>query len=435
MTAAEGGSARGLVAVLFLLAVSSCYATTSDSWLIPQVLVQPGSSVVVISNSKLRAVVHPDRGMFGGAASTGGVDLTPLEWSFQTLDVKTCKAGSVRTFKQSVDVVGWGTAAGELWVRSPDNASTIRSLDGVAQLEIGTARAPSQGEPLPVRSGVAGAPGLLRVWDLGTRSVRDLSWSSELPFTRIFSARPGDDTLVGLVRAKDGKSIDVLAVPVSDSSSPSVTTTFNGRHSPERTRLLRRGTWLALAPDTTIRDATLDLVDVRAGKLLARYPLGFGESWTLVDGEHPRLARLVDPRSCRKLEIVDLDTGARTDVPLPGCAIGVLPWGQDSSFVVTGVESVGKVAVDVRTGTTARLGVASSEGDLVGSAFYDFDRIRPDELVAVEPSSGKRWTAATGFGRIRSAVGVPVARRVVVVNERRRVLTFDVDARQVRTCH
>ena len=432
--AVEGDSMRAPVAVLFLLTVSSACATATERWLIPQVLVQPGSPVVVISNSKLRSVWSEAGGMFGGETTNHGVAYSTVAWSFQTLDVRTCKAGSVHRFTQSVEVVGWGTAPGELWVRSPDDAPTVRTLEGGAQVKIGMARAPSRGEDLPVRSGAAVAPGLLRVWNLETRSMRDLSWSSELPFTRILSARPGDETLVGLGSATDGKSINLLAVPLGDGSSPPVTTTFNGRYSPARTRLLRRGTWLALAPAATTRDTTLDLVDVRAGKLLGRFPLGVGDSWTLVDGDHPRLAHLIDPRSCRTLEIIDLDTGVRTDVPLPGCAIGLRPWGRDTSFVIAGVERVGAVAVDVRTGTTARI-VGSTDGDLVGAAFYSVDPAHREALVAVDPSSGRRWTAATESEGIRSAVGVPAARRVVVVDERQRILTFDVDSRQIRTCH
>ena len=189
---------RAPVAVLFLLTVSSACGTATERWLIPQVLVQPGSPVVVISNSKLRSVWHDGGGMFGGETTNHGVEYSTVAWTFQTLDVRTCKAGSVRRFTQSVEVVGWGTAPGELWVRRPDDAPTIRPLEGGAQLEIGMARAPPRGEDLPVRSGAAVTPGLLRVWDVDTRSMRDLPWSWELPLTRILSARPGDDTLVGL---------------------------------------------------------------------------------------------------------------------------------------------------------------------------------------------------------------------------------------------
>ncbi|HET9011060.1 MAG TPA: hypothetical protein VFN38_04560, partial [Gemmatimonadaceae bacterium] len=150
--------------------------------------------------------------------------------------------------------------------------------------------------------------------------------------------------------------------------------------------------------------------------------------------EHPRLALLVDPSSCRKLEIVDLEAGARTDVPLPGCATGLRAWGEETPFLITGVESVGEFAIDVRTGKAARLGAGSTGGDLVGSAFYAVDPEHRDVLMAVDPSSGRRWTATTDAERIRSAVGVPAARKVVIVDERQRILTLDVDSRQVRVC-
>lgn len=237
---------RAPVVVLFLLTASSACATGSEIWLIPQVMVQPGSPVVVISNSKLRTVEHSDSGWFMGATSSRGVDLTTVAWSFQTLDARTCKAGPVRKYTQSVEVVGWGTAPGELWVRSPENAPTVRSLDGRAQIDIGKGCVAAQGEPLPV-------------------SCRD--------------SRPA----------------------------------------------------AALTP-------------VRGG------------------------------------------------------------------------------AAD------------STDGDLVGSASYYVDPLHREQLLAVEPSSGRRWTAATDIERIRSAVGVPAARKVVIIDEQRRVLTFDVDSRRLQVC-
>jgi hypothetical protein len=425
---------RAPAAVLFWLTLSSGCAMGSEMWLIPQVMVQPGSPVVVISNSKLRSVEHAGGGGWFGAGTTNrGVDIKTVAWSFQTLDVRTCKVGPVHKFTQSVDAVGWGTAPGELWVRSPDDSPIIQPLEGAARLELGTARARWPGEPLPVRSGVAVAPGLLRVWNLDTRSIRDLPWSSDPAVTKFFSPRPGDDTLVGIVDS-EGKSINVLAVPLNDGSSPPVTKTFEGPYSARQARPLRRGTWLALTPGSVSRDGALDLVDVRAGKRLARFPVASGSSWALVDGDHPRLARLADPPACRKLEIVDLETGAATEVPLPACATGLRAWGEDTPFVITGVEGLGDFAVDVRTGKAARLAAGSAGGDLVASAFYSAELGR-EELLAVDPSSGRRWTAATDSERIRSVVGVPAARKVVIVDEPRRILTFDVDTRQLRLCN
>ena len=425
---------RAPVAALFFAISASACATGSEIWLIPQVMTQPGSPVVVISNSKLRSVEHAGgSGWFGAGTTNRGVDIKTVAWSFQTLDVRTCKAGVVHKFTQSVDAVGWGTAPGELWVRSPDDSPIIRPLEGAARLELGTARARWPGEPLPVRSGVAVAPGLLRVWNLDTRSIRDLPWSWEPAVTKFFSPRPGDDTLVGIVDG-DGKSINLVAVPLSDPSSPPVTSTFEGRYSARQARLLRRGTWLALTPASVSRAGELDLVDVRAGKRLARFPVAFGDSWVLMDGDRPRLARLADPPSCRKLEIVDLETGAATDVQLPGCATGLRAWGEDTPFVITGVAPVGDFAVDVRTAKAARLAAGSTGGDLVGSAFYSAELGRT-ELLGVDPSSGRRWTAATDAEPIRSVVGVPAARKVVIVDERQRILTFDVDSRQIRVCN
>jgi len=274
------------------------------------------------------------------------------------------------------------------------------------------------------------APGLLRLWNLDTRSIRDLPWSFELTSTTFLSARPGDDTLVGIVRSNGSQSIDVVAVPLSEGSSPPITTTLSGRYSPAR--LLRRGTWLALAPNSTTGGEPLLVVDVRAGKPLGSFPVEF-ESWTLVDGEHPRLVRLVGPRSCRKLEITDLDTASPTDVPLPGCAGGLRAWGHDTSFVIVGVAPSSEFAVDVRTGKTALLTAGPFGEDFVGSAFYSANPGQ-QELLAIDPLSGRRWTAATDSEQIRSAVGVPAARKVVMVDEQRRVLTFDVDSRQIQAC-
>src|SRR5262245_6158925 len=424
---------RAPTAVLFLLTAASACATGSEIWLIPQVMVQPGSPVVVISNSKLRSVEPSGgSGWFGGATTNRGMDIKTVAWSYQTLDVRTCKAGPLHKFTQSVDAVGWGTAPGELWVRSPDDSPIIRPLEGAARLELGTARGRSPGEPLPVRSGVAFAPGLLRVWNLDTRSIRDLPWPSEPALTKFFSPRPGDDTLVGIVDS-DGKSINVVAVPLSEGSSPPVTRTFEGPYSARQARLVRRGTWLALTTGSVSRDGTLDLVDLRAGKRLARVPVASGDSWTLVDGEPPRLARLADPSSCQKLEIVDLETGAATDVPLPGCATGLRAWGEDTPFVIAGVEPVANFAVDVRTRRAARLAAGVTGGDLVGSAFYSAELGR-QELLAVDPASGRRWTAATDAEPIRSVVGVPAARKVVIVDERQRILTFDVDTHRIQVC-
>jgi len=277
------------------------------------------------------------------------------------------------------------------------------------------------------------APGLLRIWNLDTRSVRDLPWSFELTSTTFLPARPGDDTLVAIVRSNDRQSIDVVAVPLSDGALPPVTTTTSGRYSPAR--LLRRGTWLALAPNSTRGDEPLQLVDVRAGKPFKDFPVEF-ESWTLVDGEHPRLVRLLGPRSCRKVEIMDLGTGSPTDVPLPGCAGGLRSWGHDTPFVIVvivGVAPRSEFVVDTRTGKVARLTAGPFGEDLVGSAFYVVDPGQ-QELLAVDPSSGRRWTAATDSERIRSAVGVPAARKVVMIDEQQRVLTFDVDSRQIQVC-
>ncbi len=219
-------------ALLLLTAVSSACATGSEMWLIPQVMIQPGSPVVVISNSKLRSVEPSGgSGWFGGGTTNRGMNISTVAWSFQTLDVRTCKLGALHRFTKSVEAVGWGSAPGELWVRGPDNAPTIRLLEGSDRLE-----------------------------------------------------------------------------------------------------------------------------------------------------------------------------------------------------------TVDDFAVDVRTGKAAPLGAGSTGADLVGAAVYSVDPEHRQVLMAVDPSSGRRWTAATDAEGIRSVVGVPAARKVVIVDERQRILTFDVDTRQLRVC-
>ena len=432
-----------LAVVTFVLFVLACsrHAESFDQWNIPSVLVQPDAPVVVLLNVRIRNTVRRDPGHLFGSSSQS-VERSILQTTFQTLDVRTCVAGPVHSYDRSVAQFGWGTAPGELWIQREKDVGAVEVVGGGARLQLGPVPTSRWQQPPFVSVGMIPVPGHLRVWDLARRATRDIPFVPQSPFETILPVRLGDQTIVGLAPDKDHRWLDVVSVPLRAGGAVApVTTRFQGRF--KGAELVHGGSWLVLPseppPDgsTHKEDAGLLLVaDARTGKVVRRvtYHSKHGWAmpdarWALIDAEGLWFAHLVGGL-CGDVEVIDLERDTRAKLPLSGCAEGVWAWSAGGPFLGVTTRDRGML-VDLRSGHTIPVLAATRDRTaLLGNVYFQMDD--PRAVSARDLVTGERWQ--TPIGGARSINAVPSARRLVLVDEQRSILVYDLDSRRMSTC-
>jgi hypothetical protein len=422
--------------LLLLVAAPSC-ASSYEYWMIPQILAQPGSPVVVVMNVRNRDVVTERHPFFGDPSRS--VTSTTLVTSYQTLDVRNCGAGPVHRYAQAVDLFGWGDAPGELWVRRADDPDGVEPVGGGARLRLGPVPTDRWKQPPFVAAGMVEDHGVLRVWDLPRRAVRDIPFIRDPPLETILPARAGDANLVGLSRSPDRQSLDVLAVPLgAGGAGPPVTTHFGGRF--REARLIRGGAWLALMPEAAAggrhapasKATTLWIVDVRTGNVVRQVDQPFDHGSALIEGERLWFAHIVD-ETCGRLRVLDLEANRFFDLALPGCAVHLEPWSAGVPFVFVDTRGAGRQLVDLRSGRMIPSpSWTPSSSAVIGNDYFGSDG--PQDVAAVDVVTGRRRGAVTSIAGIRSLTAVPAARRLVIVDEHGSVMVYDPDANRVSAC-
>jgi hypothetical protein len=428
-----------VIASLLLLSASSCHSSARELWTGPRILVQPGSPVVVVWSVKYRnvAVHSPPGELF--AKPVDSVQEIALEATYQTLDVRTCQLGPAYRYPKSLEVFGWGTRPGELWIRRPD-ADGLEPLDGGARIPLGRAPANVWSELPFVSVGMTKGQGFLRIVDLSRRAMHEMPLASDISVDTILPIRLGDQNLVGLGSGKDRGSLDVVVVPLEDGTwRAPVTTRFEER--PSGVQLLHGGTWLALPPNDwpgrsppPKEPLALLIADVRSGDVVRRVEHQRMNQWALVETNRLWFAH-AGGGSCRRLEVVDLEADTRRELPLPGCLIGLERWRTGAPFLTIRMDYEGPYTqlVDLRSGRLTPVPRGTPDWSvLVGDAYFEIDDRRA--VSGLDLVTGERWQAVASAGRIASISAVPAARRMVLVNEQGSVLVYDVDARRVSKC-
>jgi hypothetical protein len=409
----------------------------TGEWSAPDVLVKPGSAVFF---AVFRRQVHgTEHSWKRGTIATTEVTAT----RFRAIDARTCR--SVRTIDVpgASRVVAWDGDGDDLWfVKSAEREGGVgpviaRSLSGATMAIPSAAGSAVFGPPRrPVQVFADDTGGLLQVLDVHARVMSSLPrrpgpFGALVDDNRVVLALPGETTdTTTLVTISRAPGIDVTKASIYQLAAPGL--------SPSHGWLLE---------DAVAYQATAGLVtfDLRTGAPLRSFPLSRDGRWRIVDRAHPVIVSLAPagaggPGCSPALDLVDVTTGARRQLPLPSCVTAFGPASDDGGGTILLDGSIdghgthwamqpraGSVAVPVGILIVPHVETAGS------LAFYAEGQVGARPLMVADLATGARRPATAPLVSIDAFYAEP-ASDSLIIKTAAGLLAYRIGAAKLDSC-
>jgi hypothetical protein len=408
-------------------------------WGWPVPIVRPGSPFLFVKRQYTRQESWRTHG------GNIGFRETVRRTKVSRLDVVTCNRIESTTFSGDAKVEAWGTDPREIWIRTNEDPSVLRSLGG-EKLKAPPLASP-EGDILEP-GGMRMAQDSVRIWDPAHRTVDQVAFPLPPATNRSVPQRAGGRFVLDLQQLGTARQTRASFTNLLGSRGETLQTAapiLVESDSLAETRLLEDGHRLALQAHIG-ESGVISTFSLPDGALLSRFEVA---AWHDVDPLWSPSGGVLafvpddDPQpfvACgHTLRVVDVTGTLLRERTFDAC-VRSAAWTKDEArLLVASNRDPRWWSLDLRSGNAVAIPGAVNAStpravEIGETIFYVTGAEHLRYLMAVSLTSGRTWQVTQPLGEIGLLVADDVARKLYVGTDREFMSVYDLRSHKLSLC-